>query len=144
MSGYWGLPGGSVIKNLPAVQETQVWSLGQEDLLKKEMTTHSSIRAREIPWTEEPQGLQSVVSQSSTQLSNWRTIRVFSEHFLFSAFHQRHLECEDFFFFFFYNSNLYSYLNLLFYKVHTFTFVIIYPCKHSLLQYICIAVSLRI
>ena len=45
------------------MQETQVWSLGQEDPLEKEMATHSSILAWEIPWTEEPGGLQSVVSQ---------------------------------------------------------------------------------
>ena len=50
-------------KNLPAVQETQVRSLGQEDPLEKEMATHSSILAWEIPWTEEPGGLQSVVLQ---------------------------------------------------------------------------------
>ena len=43
--------------------ETWVRSLGQEDLLEKEMTTHSSIVAWEIPWTEEPGGLQSVGSQ---------------------------------------------------------------------------------
>ena len=48
-----GLSGGSMVKNLPAVQETQVPSLGWEDPLEKEMATHSSI-AWEIPWTEEP------------------------------------------------------------------------------------------
>ena len=47
-------------KNLPAMQETQVQSLGQEDLLEKGMTTHSSILAWRIPWTEEPGGLQSM------------------------------------------------------------------------------------
>ena len=45
------------VKNLPAVQETQVQSLGQEDLLGKGMATHSSIVAWRIPWTEEPDGL---------------------------------------------------------------------------------------
>ena len=40
-------------------QETQIWSLGQEDPLEKEMATHSSIVAWESPWTEEPSGLQS-------------------------------------------------------------------------------------
>ena len=58
-----GFPGGSVVKNLPAVQETQatrVGSLGQEDPLEKEMATHSSILAWEIPWTEETGGLQSM------------------------------------------------------------------------------------
>ena len=54
-----GFPGGSVVKNLPAsagIQEMQVRSLGWEDTLKKEMATHSSIVALEIPWTEEPGG----------------------------------------------------------------------------------------
>ena len=46
-------------KNLSAMQETQVWSLGQEDPLKKEMTTHASILVWKIPWTEEPGGLLS-------------------------------------------------------------------------------------
>ena len=49
-----------MVKRLPAVQETQVWSLGWEDPLEKEMTTHSSTLAWEIPWTEEPGGLQSM------------------------------------------------------------------------------------
>ena len=52
-----GFPGVSALKNLPAIQETQVWSLGQEDPLEKEMVTHSNILAWEIPWTEEPGGL---------------------------------------------------------------------------------------
>ena len=43
-----------MVKNPAAPQETQVQSLGQEDVLEKEMTTHSSIVAWEIPWTEEP------------------------------------------------------------------------------------------
>ena len=42
------------VKNLPAMQETQVQSLGQEDTLEKEMATYSSILAWRIPWTEEP------------------------------------------------------------------------------------------
>ena len=46
-----GIPGGLVVKNLPAKQETRVWSLGQEDPLEKEMATHASILAWEIPWT---------------------------------------------------------------------------------------------
>ena len=55
-----GFPGGSEVKNLPAVQETWVQSLGQEDPLEKEMATHSSILAWRIPRTEEPGGLQSM------------------------------------------------------------------------------------
>ena len=56
------------IKNLPAVQETWVQSLGWEDPLEEVMATHSSILAWRIPRTEEPKGLQSVGSQSWTQL----------------------------------------------------------------------------
>ena len=48
------------VKNLPAMQETWVWSLGQKDPLKKGMATYSSILAWRIPWTEEPGGLQSM------------------------------------------------------------------------------------
>ena len=52
-----------MLKNLPTMQETQVRSLGQEDPLEMEMAAHSSILAWEIPWTEEPGGLQSMGSQ---------------------------------------------------------------------------------
>ena len=48
-----------MIKNLPAMQETRVLSLGREDPLEKEMATYSSVLAWRIPWTEEPGGLQS-------------------------------------------------------------------------------------
>ena len=54
-----------VVKNLPAMQETHVRFLGQEDTLEEEMATHSSMLAWEIPWTEEPGGLQSTGSQKS-------------------------------------------------------------------------------
>ena len=53
------------VNNLPAMQETQVQSLGQEDLLEKEMATPSSILAWRIPWTEEPGGLQSTGLQNT-------------------------------------------------------------------------------
>ena len=52
-----------VVENLPAMQETQVWSLGQEDPLEKGMAIHSSILAWSIPWKEELDGLQSMGSQ---------------------------------------------------------------------------------
>ena len=52
-----------MVKNLPAVQESQVWPLGREDPLEKGMVTHSRILAWRIPWTEEPGGLQSMGSQ---------------------------------------------------------------------------------
>ena len=51
------------LKNPPARQEKQVRSLGREDSLEKEMATHSSILAWRIPWTEEPDGLQSMELQ---------------------------------------------------------------------------------
>ena len=60
-----------MVKNLPAKQDTRVRSLGWEDALEKEMATHSSILAWEIPWTEEMGRLQSMGSQKGqTRLSN--------------------------------------------------------------------------
>ena len=56
-------PGSSNSKNPSATQETQVLSLGQKEPLEKEMGTHFNILAWEIPWTEEPGGLQSMGSQ---------------------------------------------------------------------------------
>ena len=53
-------------KNLPAIQETQVQSVGQEDPLEEGMVTHSSILAQRIPWKEESGRLQSMGSQSWT------------------------------------------------------------------------------
>ena len=69
------------VKCLPIMQETWVQSLGQEDLLEKEMATHSSIRVWKIPWMEEPGRLQSMgsVAKSRTQLSD------------FTSLHFRHL-----------------------------------------------------
>ena len=57
---FYTFSGGLVVKNLPAMQEMQMWSLGQEDPLEKEMAIHSSILAWEIPWTKVPGGLQSM------------------------------------------------------------------------------------
>ena len=54
-----------MVKNLSAMQETQVQSLGQEDPLEKELATHFSTVACRIPWTEEPGRLQSMGSQES-------------------------------------------------------------------------------
>ena len=60
-----------MVKNLLAMQETRVLSLGQEDPLEKEMATHSSVFAWRIPRTEEPCGLRFIgVAQSRTRLSN--------------------------------------------------------------------------
>ena len=61
-----GFPSSSAVKNPPAIQELRVQSLGQENHLEKEMATHSSILAWEIPWTEEPGGLQTMGLQSPT------------------------------------------------------------------------------
>ena len=69
--GSEGFPSGSVVKNPPAMQETRVQSLGQEEPLDKEMATHSSILAWEIPQTREPGRLQSMGLQKSwTRLSD--------------------------------------------------------------------------
>ena len=59
----WVFSGGSAVKNLSSRQETWIQSLGWEDPLEKEVATHSSILAWEIPQTEEPGGLQSMWSQ---------------------------------------------------------------------------------
>ena len=59
---FYGFPDDSV-KNLPAMQETQVQSLGQEDPLEKGITTYYSILAWRIPWTAKPDGLHSMESQ---------------------------------------------------------------------------------
>ena len=58
------------VKNLPAMQETWIQSLGLEDPLEKEMATHSSTRAWKIPWMEEP-GTAHGVAKSQTRLNNF-------------------------------------------------------------------------
>ena len=62
---YRYIPNGAAVKNPPAVEmeETHVRPLGQDDPLEEEMATHSNILAWEIPWTEEPGGLQFIGSQ---------------------------------------------------------------------------------
>ena len=61
---HWkGFPGGSLVKNLPDNAGDVVWSLGGEDPLEKEMSTHSNILAWEIPWIEEPDCRQFTESQ---------------------------------------------------------------------------------
>ena len=64
-------PVAQTVKSLPAVQETQVLSLGQEDPLEKEIATHSNTLAWKIPWVEEPGRLQSMGSQRAGH--NWET-----------------------------------------------------------------------
>ena len=64
-----------MVKNLSAMQEMQVRSLGLQDALEEGMATHSSILAWKIPWTEDPGGLQSMVSQKiQSQLSDQTTV----------------------------------------------------------------------
>ena len=58
-----GFPGGSAVKNPPAVQETRVQSLSWEDSLEESRATHSSVLAWRIPWTEEPGVVQSIKLQ---------------------------------------------------------------------------------
>ena len=68
LEGGQGWLGAAVVRNHLPVQKTQekcVGSLGEEDPLEEEMATHSSILAQEIPWTEDPGGLQSMESQES-------------------------------------------------------------------------------
>ena len=69
------------VRNLPAMQETWVRSLGWEHPLEKRMATHSSVLAWRIPWTEEPGGLVHGVKKRQTQLSN--------QHFHFQNQHTR-------------------------------------------------------
>ena len=59
----WASLVAQMVKNLPAMQETQVQSLGQEDPLEKGIATHSNILAWRVPWTEQPGRLQSIGSQ---------------------------------------------------------------------------------
>ena len=69
----WASLVAQIVKNLPAMQETQVQSLRQEDPLEKGMANHCSILAWRIPWTEEPTeaGYSNVVAKSETRLSNY-------------------------------------------------------------------------
>ena len=77
---YPGFPGGQMVKNLPAVQETQVQSMGWEDPLKEEMATQSSILDWRIPWTEEPGRLQFVEYQRVRH--DWATNTRITPHIL--------------------------------------------------------------
>ena len=69
----WASLVAQMVKNLPTMWETQVQTLGQENALKKRMATPSNILAWRIPWTEEPGGLQSMVSLFFyiSEMNNW-------------------------------------------------------------------------
>ena len=68
-----------MVKNLPAMQETQIQFLGWEDPLEEEIATHSSILAWRIPWTEKPGGLQSIRSQRVGH--NWASEHTASKNY---------------------------------------------------------------
>ena len=70
-----GSPSGSEVKNPPAMQETQVWSHGQEEPLEKGIATHSRMLAWGIPWTEEPGGLQFIEVVQELDTTEWLTYR---------------------------------------------------------------------
>ena len=76
MCHVYGFSDGSAVKNPPSVQEMQVQSMGQEDSQEQEMSTHSSILAWKIPWTEEPGGVHTMgVKKSQT----WLNTKAFKE-----------------------------------------------------------------
>ena len=89
-----------MVKNLPAMQETWVWSLGREDPLEKGMATHSSIPAWRISWTEEPEGLQSMQSQEFNRTTQfWLDFRdthnMGEPHWHYAEQEARHKRAED-------------------------------------------------
>ena len=63
-----------MVKNLPAMWETQVWSLGQEGTLEKGIATHSSILAWRIPWTEVPRGIYSPLGHKELDMTDQLTL----------------------------------------------------------------------
>ena len=83
MGGIWASLVAQMVKNLPAMQETWVQSLGWEDPLEKGMATHSSILAWTVPWTEASGGLQSMGLQESVmieRLTYTDTLEAFAYH----------------------------------------------------------------
>ena len=83
---YWASLVALLVKNLPAMQETWISTLGPEDPLEKKMATHSSILAWEIPWTEKPGGLQFVGLQRVGHEASLRTKLVEVMEFQLSYF----------------------------------------------------------
>ena len=69
-----------MVSNHLTMQDTCVQPLGQKDPLEKEMTTHSSILAQRIPWTEEPSGLQSMVSKESDMTVTKTTMMIYIDY----------------------------------------------------------------
>ena len=84
---FWAcFSGASVVKNPPALQEMQAWSLSQKDPLEKEMSAHSSTLAWEIPWTEETGGLQSTGLQRFGH--DWVTVHIHTHKTSLEVFHK--------------------------------------------------------
>ena len=79
----WASLVAQTVKNLPAMSETWVWSLGWKDALEKGMATHSRILAWRIPWTEEPGGLQSMGSQR-VRHKEWLPLSLFIQSYTHS------------------------------------------------------------
>ena len=82
-----------MIKNLPAMQETQVWSLDGGDQLEKRMAMHDSILAWRIPWTEEPGGPQSMWLQRIRHdwVTNTHTVLLYIQRYIYTHIHTHHI-----------------------------------------------------
>ena len=96
----WASLVAQTVKHLPAKRETRVRSLGREDPLEKEMAIHSSALAWKIPWTEEPDRLQSMESQRvghdwATSFTHWQDCMVYTKE-SFSKGHYRSHTCTSF------------------------------------------------
>ena len=124
------------------MQETWIWSLGQDDSLEEEMATHSSILSWKIPWTEEPGGLQSMGSQK-VRRSNWAVTwfkpDLIFYHYMLKSIGVGQLVRYNYFGFPSLSRELCSMVKLYFAFVHEYPFIIcgrvcIYPhslCWHS-------------
>ena len=90
MTILWASPVAQMVKNLPAIQETEAQSLGQEEPLEEELATHFSILACRIPWTEKPGGLQFLGLQRVGH--DWATNFHFSFHNVYLSFSSRRIK----------------------------------------------------
>ena len=90
MTILWASPVAQMVKNLPAIQETEAQSLGQEEPLEEELATHFSILACRIPWTEKPGGLQFLGLQWVGH--DWATNFHFSFHNVYLSFSSRRIK----------------------------------------------------
>ena len=129
-----------MVKRLPAIRETQVRSLGWEDLLEKEMATHSSIPAWRIPGTEEPGRLQSMGSQSQTRLSSFTSLHftsppafIFPSIRVFSSESALHNRWPKYWSFSFSISSSNEYLGLISFRIDCFDLLAVQRTLKSLL-----------